>query len=137
MPDIDIAHLVDRFMRRIHATLNANAADFDTHKLGPGGGILLLTIAENAPIRLQDLAARMARDKSQITRGVKALEAKRLVTRQPDDQDARAWMLTLTPLGDETVVALQRAVADALGGILAPLSNTEQETLRHLLRRLG
>lgn len=137
MPDIDIAHLVDRFMRRIHGALNARAADFDTHQLGPGGGILLLTLAEAEPTRIHDLVTRVARDKSQITRAVKQLEDKGLVTRATDPDDARGWVLTLTPEGRRTVVDLQTAVAGVLEEILAPLSVPEQQSLRELLRRLG
>ena len=136
MPDIDIAHLVDRFMRRIHAALNATADRFDTHNVGPGGGILLLTLAEDDPMPMHDLVRRMARDKSQMTRAVKALEKKGLIARQGDPNDARVAVLTLTPLGRQTVSDLQQAVADVLADILAPLSPTEQDTLRTLLRRL-
>lgn len=136
MPDTDIAHLTDRFMRRIHATLNANAATFDHHRIGPSGGILLLTLAEIAPARMNDLVREMARDKSQMTRAVNALEAKGLLEREDDPQDARACVLRLTPEGVATVQTLQGAVADALSDILAPLSVDERETLRGLLRRI-
>ncbi|MEM1038440.1 MAG: MarR family transcriptional regulator [Pseudomonadota bacterium] len=136
MPDTDIAHLTDRFMRRIHASLSARAHIFDTHKVGPIGGMLLLTLAECEPAKVQDLVAQVARDKSQVTRLVKTLETKGLIVRKGDVQDARVWRLTLTDLGRDTVRELQTAIAEALSDILSPLEADERETLRNLLRRL-
>lgn len=136
MPDNEIARLTDRLMRRIHAALNAKAAEFDTHRLGPGGGIILLTLAEIEPAKVHQLVGRMARDKSQMTRAIKALEAKGLIQRQDDPHDARVSVLKLTEEGREAVGAIEAAVSDALAIILAPLSTTEKETLRGLLKRI-
>ncbi|WP_298818214.1 MarR family transcriptional regulator [uncultured Roseibium sp.] len=136
MPDIEIANLTDRFMRRIHLSLNARSADFDRHQLGPAGGVLLLTLAEMEPVRLHELVARMNRDKSQMTRAVKVLESKGLIDRVPDQRDARASVLSLTSLGQKAVGELQQAVADTLADILAPLSQSEQEQLRALLKKI-
>ncbi len=136
MPDIETAQLTDRFMRRIHAELGARSAAFDTHKLGPSGGILLLTLADMAPVKLHALVSAMQRDKSQMTRAIQGLEAKGLVERRSDPDDARVAVLQLTEEGKDAVHGLQRAVADVLADILSPLSKAEQATLRTLLRRL-
>lgn len=136
MPDIEIANLTDRFMRRIHLSLNARSSEFDRHQLGPAGGVLLLTLAEMEPVRLHELVARMNRDKSQMTRAVKVLEAKGLIDRVPDQSDARASVLSLTSLGQEAVAELQQAVAGTLADILEPLSKSEQEQLRALLKKI-
>lgn len=136
MPDIEIARLVDRFMRRIHASLNAKADAFDIHHVGPGGGILLLTLAEIEPAPIQDLVRRMSRDKSQMTRAIKSLEGKGLIERRDLPEDARVCLLALTPMGQETVGMLQQAVAGVLADILSPLSSGEQAALKDLLRRI-
>ncbi|MEO0382979.1 MAG: MarR family transcriptional regulator [Pseudomonadota bacterium] len=136
MPDIETAQLTDRFMRRIHAQLGARSGQFDTHKVGPSGGILLLTLADMAPVKMHALVSAMRRDKSQMTRAVQGLEAKGLIERQDDPDDARVSVLQPTPLGQEAVLRIQEAVAQVLADILTPLSGEEQETLRALLRRL-
>jgi len=123
-------------MRRIHAALGAKAAEFDVHRIGPAGGILLLTLAEIEPAKMHELVGRMRRDKSQITRAIKTLEAKGLVERREDPKDARVCVLALSARGHETVGDLQRAVADVLTDILSPLSAAEQQTLKDLLRRI-
>lgn len=136
MPDIDTARLTDRFMRRIHAELGARAQTFDTHRLGPSGGILLLTLADMAPVKMHALVSAMQRDKSQMTRAIQGLETKGLVERTRDPNDARVAVLQLTEAGNEAVHGLQSAVAEVLAEILSPLSKAEQATLRTLLRRL-
>jgi len=136
MPDTDIAHLTDRFMRRIHAALHAQAHVFDTHRVGPIGGMLLLTLAEIEPAKIHTLVAEVARDKSQVTRLIQTMEDKGLVEREGDPDDARVWLLQLTALGQEAVLELQTAIASAVSQILSPLSAQEQNTLAELLRRI-
>jgi DNA-binding MarR family transcriptional regulator len=135
MPDTDLALLIDRFMRRIHFGLQAKAHTFDTARVGPGGGIVLLTLAEMECPGLQDLTRKVARDKSQMTRTIRSLEAKGLVQRKPSPCDARVSLVFLTEDGKATVRALQEAVSETIGEILAPLSAEDEDTLRQLLYR--
>lgn len=135
-PDIEIARNVDRFMRRIHAALNARAKDFDTHSVGPGGGILLLTLAEIEPARLQDLVRHMARDKSQMTRAINVLEAKGLVQRRDCPDDARVSIVALTAEGQKTVDELEQAVAGVIADILSPLSEDQKTVLKEVLGKI-
>ena len=136
MPDVEIARLIDRLMRRINAGLNADAPQFDRHRLGPGGGIALLSLAEIEPARSQDLVHRMARDKSQMARTLQSLEKKGLIVRAPDPDDARAALLSLTEEGRRTVRELENAVAHVLEGVLAPFSPEERAAFKALLDRL-
>lgn len=135
-PDIEVARLIDRMTRRIHAALNARATEFDRHRVGPAGGILLLTLGDHEPARLQDLVRLMARDKGQMTRGVQALERKGLIARRDCADDARVSLLELTEEGRATVAELQQAVAEALDGILAPLSAPDRAQLKSILAKL-
>ncbi|MEL6946365.1 MAG: MarR family transcriptional regulator [Pseudomonadota bacterium] len=136
MSDTEIAKYTDRLMRRVHAALHGQAHVFDTQKVGPIGGMVLLTLADAETLKINDLVKRLARDKSQVTRLVQTLETKGLIQRTNDEDDARVVRLALTPLGETTVVELQQAFADALREILSPLSAQEQATLQDLLSRL-
>jgi len=136
MSDIEIARLTDRLMRRIQANLNASAHVFDTHKVGPLGGIVLLTLAEIEPAKISDLVGLMARDKSQMTRIIKSLDDKGMLSRHDDPSDARACRLALTPKGRQTVEDIEQAVADAMSGILTPFTATDRDALKGLLRKL-
>ncbi|MEM6371659.1 MAG: MarR family transcriptional regulator [Pseudomonadota bacterium] len=122
-------------MRRIHFGLQAQAQSFDTARVGPGGGVVLLTIAEMGCPALHDLTQRVSRDKSQMTRTIRSLEGKGLVRRQTPPEDARVNLICLTPAGEEVVSALQNAVAETIGDILAPITAEEEKVLKTLLDR--
>ena len=134
--DIELALLIDRFMRRIHFALQAKADGFDTENVGPGGGIVLLTLADMPGVGMQELTKRVARDKSQMTRMIRSLENKGLVLRTPSPCDARVSLVTLTDAGEEVVDALRHAVADAINGILDPISPDEKKAFQDLMQRV-
>lgn len=135
MQNTELALLIDRFMRRIHFGLQSKAHLFDTERVGPGGGIILLTLAEMGCPGLHELTTRVARDKSQMTRTIRSLEKKGLVARKTSPQDARVTLVCLTDAGEEVVRALQQAVAETIGDILAPISKSEEDVLKALLQR--
>jgi len=135
MQDTELALLIDRFMRQIHFGLQSKAHAFDTAKVGPSGGIVLMTIAEMGCPEMHALTERVARDKSQMTRTIRSLEAKGLVTRQVAPHDARVSVVRLTEAGVRVVGDLQQAVAETIDSLLAPMTHDEAEVLRALLGR--
>ena len=136
MQDTELALLIDRFMRRIHFALQSKAHEFDTARVGPGGGIVLLTLAEMGAPGLRELTERVARDKSQMTRMIRSLETKGLVAREVSQADARVSIIRLTDAGKEVVHALQQAVTEAIEGLVAPLSPQERKVITGLLQRV-
>ncbi|MEM8798116.1 MAG: MarR family transcriptional regulator, partial [Pseudomonadota bacterium] len=136
MQDTDLALLVDRLMRSIHFGLQERAPGFDREGVGPGGGIVLMTLADTGQISLNDLTKRVARDKSQMTRMIRSLEGKGLIERAVSPKDARVTLVMLTPKGKEIVGELRATVAEVIGEILTPISKDEKETLKTLLQRV-
>ncbi|WP_421853168.1 MarR family winged helix-turn-helix transcriptional regulator [Oricola sp.] len=134
MPDTELALLIDRFMRRIHFGLQAKAAGFDKENVGPGGGIILLTIADMGRPEMSELTRRVSRDKSQMTRTIRTLENKGLVERQVSPSDARVSLVSLTPAGETVVAHLRGAVTDTINEILGPVSPADRDTLRRVLQ---
>lgn len=137
MNDIELALLIDRFMRRIHFALQAKATDFDRENVGPGGGIVLLTLADMGCVGLGELTNRVARDKSQMTRTIRALESKGLVQRQPSPRDARVTLISLTGRGEATVGAIKEALAETINEILEPITQSDKEKLKQLLQNVA
>ncbi|MEM6588750.1 MAG: MarR family transcriptional regulator [Pseudomonadota bacterium] len=135
MKNTELALLIDRFMRRIHFGLQSKSHTFDTANVGPGGGIVLLTLSDMGTTRLQDLTRRVARDKSQMTRTVRSLESKGLIERRASPNDARVNLISLTQDGEVVVKTLQGAVADTISEILAPISREEENALKSVLER--
>ncbi|MEM8729727.1 MAG: MarR family transcriptional regulator [Pseudomonadota bacterium] len=135
MADTELALLIDRLLRRIHTSLQTNSAAFDSENVGPAGGLILLTLSEMGAPELNELTRRFARDKSQMTRVVRMLEAKGLVDRSPSKRDSRASVIRLTKKGETVVSALETALTSAIGEILSPLSDDETQILKDLMRR--
>ncbi|MEM7429147.1 MAG: MarR family transcriptional regulator [Pseudomonadota bacterium] len=136
MQDTDLALLVDRFMRSIHTGLQDRAPDFDREAVGPGGGIVLMTLADTGRISQNELTKRVARDKSQMTRMIRSLETKGLVAREASSDDGRVSLIRLTPKGVEIADELMQTVAEVIAEILEPISDREKATLKDLLARV-
>ncbi len=134
--ETELALLVDRFMRQIHFGLQSRASNFDRKSVGPGGGIILMTLAEMGCTGLNELTNRVARDKSQMTRTIQSLERKGLVLREPSLTDGRVSMVSLTPEGVKVVQELMAAVSNVIDEILEPISSTDKQTLKRLLQRI-
>lgn len=135
MQDSELTLLIDRFMRRIHFALQLKGPSFDTEKVGPGGGIILLTLAELGHPSLHELTKQVARDKSQMTRTIRSLETKGLVERKPSPDDARVTLVSLTQAGERVVDTLKEVVSETINDILSPISKSEEQVLRELLER--
>lgn len=135
MTDTDLALLIDRFMRRIYVGLHAKAPEFDTERIGPGGAMVLLTIDDLGGAGMHELARRIARDKSQMTRVIRSLETKGVVERRPSPCDARVTMIALTKKGAAVVETLKAVLTDVIDEIIEPLTVHEKTALKNLMRR--
>jgi DNA-binding MarR family transcriptional regulator len=72
-----------------------------------------------------------------ITKVLKQLESKALVSRKSDHSDKRRNLVQLTTLGERTITRVQQAVREFDGRVLGrTLNGREQERLAHLLRKL-
>lgn len=74
---------------------------------------------ETGAVRSRDLARSEGLDPSTMSRRLASLTERGLVEREPDPQDGRAWLLSLSPAGRDAL-ARERArrvamVTDALG----------------------
>lgn len=136
MQDTELALVIDRFMRRIHFGLQKRAPDFDRKAVGPGGGIVLMTLADMGCTSMHALTDRVARDKSQMTRTIRSLETKGLVKRENSQADGRVSLVSLTDEGHEVVGELMATVAEVVNEILEPISEDEKQTLKKLFDRI-
>jgi MarR family 2-MHQ and catechol resistance regulon transcriptional repressor len=59
----------------------------------------LESLARHGPLTLNELASQLYLDKSTVSRVVNTIERKKLVRRQPHEQDRRAVLLALTDAG--------------------------------------
>ena len=92
-------------------------------------------LGHRSPCTLNDLSARIAVDKTQLSRTVARLIARGLVRRKPNPRDNREVRLSLTPKGEACYGTIMRAGAAANRTLLADLSPREQEQLVELIER--
>lgn len=133
---LTLAVHLDRLMRRIHADLHPKAMRLDNANVGPLGGMVLMTIEENAPISVQDLAKQLARDKGQMTRFVQSLERKALLVRMECPEDRRVSLIRLTTEGETLVKAFRNALAEVVDRMLVDVGPEEQAQLLTILQKL-
>ncbi len=134
-PDVEIGQLVDRFMRQIHCDLGRKAPTFDVEKVGPAGGLVLMTLADLQPVPIHELVRSISRDKAQVTRLLQSLGKKGLVDKSQSEDDGRVCVLRLTPKGEQTVGGLRQALAETIDCLLHELSDGERGTLKALLQK--
>ncbi|WP_405735277.1 MarR family transcriptional regulator [Streptomyces sp. NBC_01537] len=90
---------------------------------------LLRQIADSEPLRLGELAARLAVEASHVTRQVQQLQKAGYVTRVPDPDDRRAQRIQLTSFGQEAYDRIREA---SWRGMQLALAEWSPEDLRQL-----
>jgi DNA-binding MarR family transcriptional regulator len=84
----------------------------------------------------QQLVQSMGRDKGQVARLLRELEAQQWLERKPDASDGRVWRLHVTPRGDTQCaefVRMETAVADTL---FASMDTAQRADLAQLLESM-
>lgn len=72
-----------------------------------------------------------------MTNRIDRLEKRKLVKRIPDPRDRRSLLIQLTPEGERLIETAVSARIDELQSILSHLSESDQEVLSNLLKRLS
>ena len=85
----------------------------------------LATISKQGPVRLAELAQLESVSAPSTTRLVAELEAKGLVSREPDPADGRAVLLSITLEGETAVAAARAARAEMVAGLFETLDTGE------------
>lgn len=123
-------------MRRLHAEMHPRALAVDAQRIGPLGGMILMTIEEHEPVPAQRVATLLARDKGQMARTLQMLERKGFVTRQPSAEDGRVSLVSLTETGRDQVKSFQNALAETVEGLTVMLSKAEKTALLETLQKI-
>ena len=133
---LTLALHIDHFMRRLHAEMHPRALAVDAQRIGPLGGMILMTIEEHEPVPAQRVATLLARDKGQMARTLQMLERKGFVTRQPSAEDGRVSLVSLTETGRDQVKSFQNALAETVEGLTVMLSKAEKTALLETLQKI-
>ena len=140
-PDLDptpigVIGRVSRLAREIEQRLEPV---YREHELEPGWHDVLSTLRRSgAPYRLRasDFTGALMLTSSGTTKRLDKLEQAGLIAREPDPQDRRGVLITLTPAGLDAIDRLTGAHLANERRILSALSDAEQRRLADLLRKL-
>ena len=97
---------------------------------------VLAVLAERPPLSQTQLAEILGLDRTTILKLGAALERKRLVVRERDPNDARAYAVTLTSAGDRLRAEAFELLLACETQFLAPLTRNERAQLHDLLARV-
>lgn len=102
-----------------------------------GTKIGVLQHLKHCDARLGELARQLSISASVASRAVDALESNGLVERRTDDDDARAFLISLTDLGRATVAEREHRIADRFADVLDDCTPEETEQALDVLQRLN
>ena len=140
-PDLDhspvgVIGRVSRLARELEQRLEPV---YREHGLEPGWHDVLATLRRTGPpyqLRPSDFAGQLMLTSSGTTKRLDRLEQAGLITREPDPQDRRGTLITLTEAGHELIDAVTEAHLDNERELLGALTGDEQQRLADLLRKL-
>ncbi|WP_182912063.1 MarR family winged helix-turn-helix transcriptional regulator [Sphingomonas cavernae] len=99
-------HLAYHLRRAQDASFQAFASLVDRADLSPGHFTILTIIGENPGLNQTALSQATGRDKSTLTPALKTLEQQGAITRTRSEIDRRAFLLKLTPAGEDYLAQL-------------------------------
>ena len=133
---IDLEKELTLLWRRARAVARQVAENVHPDMDSSAYGLLVIVHRERT-IRLTDLAAHLGVGKPSLSRQVAFLESIGLLERQPDPQDGRAQIITLTPRGLEQVSSVQQARTQAFRDRVRDWPEPEVSELARLLGKLN
>jgi DNA-binding MarR family transcriptional regulator len=132
--DLDLAHelagLLFQVTEQTRQVFESTARRFE---LTAPQARALMELRRPAPMRL--IADKLGCDASNVTGIADRLQARGLVTREPDPADRRVKTLVLTAKGQRARADLERAAHSSPA--MSTLSPTERNTLRRLLTKMA
>lgn len=99
-------------------------------------GRVMYELATGGRQTAADLSRTLGVDKSQLSRVIRTLRARRLLTSEADSSHAKRQLLSLTPTGRKAFARLDRGTRSRMASLLKPLAGAERERLVSSLRNV-
>jgi len=113
------------------------AADIESHGLTLGQFAVLEAVYHLGPMCQKTVAKKLLRSGGNITLVVNNLEKQGLVRRERQANDRRMVQIHLTVEGRERISRVFPKHVEAIVKVMSALSDSEQEELRRICRKLG
>jgi len=119
-----------RLMRLMDRRMAEQGASFARTKL-------LLLLERNGPRRSSEIAEVFGQSPRTVTEAIDALEREGLVRRDPDPEDRRAKLVSVTPEGQAAAAKTEPLRRQLIEQVFGRLSQDEQRSLNGLLDQLA
>ena len=97
---------------------------------------LLTELGRTGPQPLNELGQRLILEKSWVSRAVDGLAELGLVRKEPNPEDARSWIVALTPEGTNRVQSLNATLNEHAEQLLQTLPVADREVVKRSLNLL-
>ncbi|MDT8998876.1 MarR family transcriptional regulator [Paucibacter sp. APW11] len=94
---------------------------------------LLTELARSGPLPLSELGTRLSLEKSWVSRAVEGMVSRGMVSKEPNPNDARSWLVTLTADGERTVRELNATLDSHAAQLLDALDADERASVERSL----
>jgi DNA-binding MarR family transcriptional regulator len=132
----NIGFLLAKASQRWNVLLYEKFCEAQYHEVRPAYGSILVPLFEEDGLQIGELAKRARLSKQTMTTLLKLMEARGLVARQRDEQDARASRIYLTEYGRQFKSVSFRVLKEMDELVGKRLSKRDLLTLRRCLREL-
>jgi DNA-binding MarR family transcriptional regulator len=129
-PDIVLWRCANAWLRQAGSALRPVGLSYVQY-------VLLDGLAALGTARQVGLARRCACDPMTVSQVLRGLERRRLVRRQRDRDDPRAWAVTLTPVGEAALVRARSVVEMSIATFFAALGEERAAFTAALARLIG
>jgi DNA-binding MarR family transcriptional regulator len=129
----ELEHEMGVLVRRIRRLI-AERARMVHPDLSPVAYSMLMALNESGPRRASDLVGMFSVDKGAVSRQVQSLLELGLIERDPDPEDRRAAILSITEEGSRR---LANIAAARRSEVIGRLSDWDQEELRTFVRSMA
>ena len=123
-------YVANRFTQTLYAAMERE------HGIGRAPFVVMLCLATVGEATAQEIADATHRPKNSLSRAVRELEAKGLVERDTDPNDARRQPIRLTAAGRQLYERLLPMAEEAEQRMLDPIEDGEREALLRALGRM-
>ena len=129
--------LLAKAMQRWNERLNCGFREWGFPQVRPSFGSILVPLFEEDGLRVGELARRSRLSKQTMTTMVRLVEKSGLVVRRPDEEDARAMRVFLTPIALRFRPAAEKVLAQLEAAARRTCSPEEWTTVRRWLERFA
>ena len=99
--------------------------------------LIARTLEQSGPAGVNEMARSLSLDGSTVTRQIAAMEERGYVSRRPDPDDGRAWVIELTRSGSRQMASVRSARRSRFAKVVAGWQPDEIEQFGRLLERFN